>query len=50
MTGVENNKQYENEILKTINRKINLKDKYYQSLKWSEEIFLWRNKIEKNKN
>ncbi len=49
VTEIENEEQYKKEILKVINKEINLKDKYNQSLKWSEEKFLWNNIVKHEK-
>lgn len=49
VTEIENEEQYKNEILKVINEEINLKEKYNQSLEWSEEKFLWNNIIKHEK-
>lgn len=46
---IENEEQYKNEILKVINEKINLEEKYNQSLEWSEEKFLWDSVIKNEK-
>ncbi len=49
VTEIENEEQYKKEILKVINEEINLKEKYNQSLKWSEEKFLWNNIVKHEK-
>ncbi|MCF2674457.1 glycosyltransferase family 4 protein [Fusobacterium varium] len=49
VTEVENEEQYKKEILKVINEEINLEEKYNQSLKWSEEKFLWNNIVKNEK-
>ena len=49
VTEIENEEQYKNEILKVINEEINLKEKYNQSLEWSEENFLWNNIVKHKK-
>lgn len=49
ITEIENEEQYKYEILKVINEEINLKEKYNQSLKWSEEKFLWNNIVKHEK-
>lgn len=49
VTEIENEEQYKNEILKVIDEEINLKEKYNQSLKWSEEKFLWNNIVKHEK-
>lgn len=49
VTEIENEEQYKKEILKVINEEINLKEKYNQSLKWSEEKFLWNNIVKYEK-
>lgn len=49
ITEIENEEQYKHEILKVINEEINLKEKYNQSLKWSEENFLWNNIVKHEK-
>ena len=35
--------------MKVINEEINLEEKYNQSLKWSEEKFLWNNIVKNEK-
>lgn len=49
VTEIENEEQYKNEILKVINKEINLEEKYNQSLEWSEEKFLWNNIVKHKK-
>ncbi|MDY4006298.1 MAG: glycosyltransferase [Fusobacterium varium] len=49
VTEIENEEQYKKEILKVINEEINLEEKYNQSLKWSEEKFLWNNIVKNEK-
>ena len=49
VTEIENEEQYKKEILKVINEEINLKEKYNQSLEWSEEKFLWNNIVKHEK-
>lgn len=49
VTEIEDEEQYKNEILKVINEKINLKEKYNKSLEWSEEKFLWNNIVKHEK-
>lgn len=49
ITEIENEEQYKNEILKVINEKINLEEKYDHSLKWCEKNFLWNNIVKNEK-
>lgn len=46
---IGNEEQYKNEVLKVINAEINLKEKYNQSLEWSEKNFLWNNIVKNEK-
>lgn len=48
ITEIENITQFRNEILKVLNDKINLEEKYDKSLELSKKQFLW-NEIVKNK-
>lgn len=48
VTEIENTYQFSDEILKVVNNEIDLKEKYYESLKLSKRQFLW-NEIVKNK-
>ena len=41
ITDIGVSEQYKNEVLKVINKEINLKEKYLLSIKWSEENFIW---------
>lgn len=41
ITDIGVSEQYKNEVLKVVNKEINLKEKYLLSIKWSEENFIW---------
>ena len=49
VTEIENEEQYKNEILKVINKEINLEEKYSQSLGWSNKNFLWDSIVKNEK-